>query len=347
MREGIPWPRLDSGELALDDDTFRQMARAYPAVAPLRELRHSLGEMRLFSDLAVGIDGRNRCLLSPFRSITGRNQPSNARFIFGPSCWLRSLIQPEPGRAVAYVDWSQQEFGIAAALSGDTAMMEAYTSGDPYLTFAKQARAVPADATKKSHPREREQFKVCALAVQYGMGPHSLAQSLGQPEAMARELLRLHRETYPTFWRWSDSAVNHAMLRGWLHTVFGWRVQVGPRANPRSLANFPMQANGAEMLRLACCLATERGIAVCAPVHDALLVEGPAGRIQSVVLDTQRAMTEASRVVLSGFELRSDAKIVCHPGRYSDPRGKQMWETVMGLMAELPQAELVDSVEPF
>ena len=347
VREGIPWPRLDSGELALDDDTFRQMARAYPAVAPLRELRHSLGEMRLFSDLAVGIDGRNRCLLSPFRSITGRNQPSNARFIFGPSCWLRSLIQPEPGRAVAYVDWSQQEFGIAAALSGDTAMMEAYTSGDPYLTFAKQARAVPADATKKSHPREREQFKVCALAVQYGMGPDSLAQSLGQPEAMARELLRLHRETYPTFWRWSDSAVNHAMLRGWLQTVFGWRVQVGPRANPRSLANFPMQANGAEMLRLACCLATERGVAVCAPVHDALLVEGPAGRIQSVVLDTQRAMTEASRVVLAGFELRSDAKIVCHPDRYSDPRGKQMWETVMGLMAELPQAELVDSVDPF
>ena len=302
---------------------FGRWPEPIPAVAPLRELRHSLGEMRLFSDLAVGIDGRNRCLLSPFRSITGRNQPSNARFIFGPSCWLRSLIQPEPGRAVAYVDWSQQEFGIAAALSGDTAMMDAYTSGDPYLTFAKQARAVPADATKKSHPREREQFKVCALAVQYGMGPQSLARSLGQPEAMARELLRLHRETYPTFWRWSDSAVNHAMLRGWLQTVFGWRVQVGPRANPRSLANFPMQANGAEMLRLACCLATERGVAVCAPVHDALLVEGPAGRDSRRGSSTpKRAMTEASRVVLSGFELRSDAKIVCHPDRYSDPRGE-------------------------
>lgn len=346
-REGIPWPRLESGVLALDDDTFRQMARAYPAVAPLRELRHSLGEMRLFSDLAVGADGRNRCLLSPFRSITSRNQPSNAKFIFGPSCWLRSLISPAPGRALAYVDWSQQEFGIAGALSADSAMMQAYASGDPYLTFAKQARAVPPDATKKSHPREREQFKVCALAVQYGMGPQSLAQSLGQPEPMARELLRLHRETYPTFWRWSESAVNHAMLRGWLHTVFGWRVQVGPRANPRSLANFPMQANGAEMLRLACCLATERGIAVCAPVHDALLVEGTAGEIETVVAETQRAMAEASRVVLSGFELRSDAKVVRYPDRYIDPRGERMWETVMGILAELPQAELVESAEPF
>ena len=334
-REGIPWPRLKSGALALDYDTFRQMARAYPTLDPLRELRHSLGEMRLFSDLAVGSDGRNRCLLSPFRSITGRNQPSNARFIFGPSCWLRSLIKPNPGRALAYVDWSQQEFGIAAALSRDPAMMEAYTSGDPYLTFAKQARAVPADATKKSHPRERERFKVCALAVQYGMGPHSLAQSLGQPEAMARELLRLHRAIYPTFWSWSDAAVNHAMLRGWLQTVFGWLVHVGPRANPRSLANFPMQANGAEMLRLACCLMIEGGVTVCCPVHDAVLVEGKLEEIEHVAEQTQRAMAEASRIVLDGFVLRSEANIVRYPDRYADERGQRMWDTVMQCLAKI------------
>ncbi|HEY2416168.1 MAG TPA: hypothetical protein VGI40_28255, partial [Pirellulaceae bacterium] len=144
IQNSIPWPRLETGQLALDDDTFRQMARTYPAVAPLRELRHALGEMRLFEDLAVGTDGRNRCLLSAFRSLTGRNQPSNAKFIFGPSCWLRALIRPEAGRATAYVDWSQQEFGIAAALSDDAAMQQAYLSGDPYLSFAKQAGAVPA-----------------------------------------------------------------------------------------------------------------------------------------------------------------------------------------------------------
>lgn len=295
--------------------------------------------MRLFSDLAVGLDGRNRCMLSAFRATSSRNAPSNAKFIFGPSCWLRSLIQPEPGRAVAYVDWSQQEFGIAAALSGDVAMMDAYSSGDPYLTFAKQAGAVPPDGTKKSHPEVRELFKTCALGVQYGMMEDSLARRMGQPPAMARELLRLHRQTYPVFWRWSEAAVNHAMLRGWLQTVFGWRVHVGPRANPRSLANFPMQANGAEMLRLACCLATERGIRVCAPVHDAVLVEGPADDIENVVVDTQAAMVEASRVVLDGFELRSDAKIVRHPERYSDPRGVRMWDTVTAILDELREPE--------
>ncbi|MHB8955440.1 MAG: DNA polymerase [Pirellulaceae bacterium] len=332
---GIPWPRLESGALALDDDSFRQMAKTHPRVAPLRELRHTLGEMRLFEDLAVGPDGRNRCLLSPFRARTSRNQPSNAKFIFGPSCWLRSLIQPAPGRAVGYVDWSQQEHGTAAALSGDEAMQVAYSSGDPYLTFAKQAGAVPADATKASHPAERELFKVCSLAVNYGMGEESLARSIDKPPCMARELLRLHRQTYPAFWRWSESAVSHAMLHGKLWTVLGWRISVGPAANPRSLANFVVQANAADMLRLACCLAVERGIQVCAPVHDALLVEGSIDDIDRVVAETQEAMREASRVVLGGFELRSDAKIVRHPERYSDSRGVGMWETVVGILRDL------------
>ena len=105
--EGIPWPRLASGALALDDDTFRDQAKTWPALQPLRELRHALGELRLEA-LAVGSDGRNRCLLSAFRSRTGRNQPSNSKFIFGPATWLRSLIRPGPGMALAYVDFSSQ-----------------------------------------------------------------------------------------------------------------------------------------------------------------------------------------------------------------------------------------------
>src|SRR5262249_34710381 len=53
-RKGIPWPRLASGALALDDDTFREMARAYPAeVGPIRELRYTLSQLRL-NGLAVG-----------------------------------------------------------------------------------------------------------------------------------------------------------------------------------------------------------------------------------------------------------------------------------------------------
>ena len=330
-RVGIPWPRLDSGRLDLSDDAFREMARGYPAVAPLRELRGALSEMRL-SDLAVGHDGRNRTMLSAFRARTGRNQPSNTKFIFGPSVWLRGLIQPPPGCGIAYIDWAQQEFGIAAALSRDPLMMEAYRSGDPYLAFAKQAGAAPADATKATHKAVRDQFKSTVLAVQYGMGADSLAQRIGQPPIRARELLRLHRETYRVFWRWSDAAVDHAMLTGRLHTVFGWRVQVPDVANERSLRNFPMQANGAEMLRLACCLGTEQGIEVCAPVHDAVLICAPLERLDADIRRMQDTMREASRIVLNGFELGTDATVVRHPDRYMDERGTVMWTRVMGLV---------------
>jgi DNA polymerase-1 len=330
-RNNIPWPRLESGRLDLSDDTFREMARAYPVVAPLRELRAALSEMRL-SDLAVGRDGRNRTMLSAFRARTGRNQPSNTRSIFGPSVWLRGLIKPSPGYGIAYIDWQQQEFGIAAALSRDPLMMEAYRSGDPYLAFAKQAGAAPADATKATHKAVRDQFKSTVLAVQYGMGADALAQRIGQPPIRARELLRLHRETYRVFWRWSDAAVDHAMLTGSLHTVFGWRVRVPVVSNERSLRNFPMQANGAEMLRVACCLATEAGIEVCAPVHDAVLICAPLERLEADVARMQEAMREASRIVLNGFELGTDAQIVRYPDRYMDERGTVMWDRVMNLI---------------
>jgi len=272
-------------------------------------------------------------ILSAFRARSGRNAPSNSKFIFGPSVWLRGLIKPPPGYALAYVDWKQQEFGIAAALSGDIAMQAAYLSGDPYLAFAKQAHAVPADATKATHGQQRELFKQCTLAVQYGMEAGGLALRIGQPRIVARDLLLAHHSTYRTFWHWSDAALDTAMLTGSLHTVFGWRVQIGEKPNPRSLRNFPMQANGAEMMRLAACLATERGIEVCAPVHDAFLIYTPSDRLDATIAAMRAAMAEASRIVLSGFELGTDVSVTKWPNRYSDPRGTVMWERVTKLLA--------------
>ena len=331
--EGIPWPRLESDRLELSDDVFRQMAKSYPRVSPLRELRSALSDMRL-NELSVGQDGRNRTILSAFRARTGRSQPSNTKFIFGPSVWLRGLIKPPPGHAVAYVDWKQQEFGIAAALSGDAAMQAAYLSGDCYLAFGKQTGTLPPSATKATHSAQRELFKQCVLAVQYGMSAESLALRIGQPLIVARDLLRAHRETYRTFWRWSDAAVDTAMLTGSLHTVFGWHVHVGENTNSRSLRNFCMQGNGSELLRLACCLATERGVEVCAPIHDATLICAPFDRLEADIAQMRAAMAEASRIVLNGFELGADVSVTRWPDRYMDGRGRVMWRRVNELLQQ-------------
>src|SRR5262249_13145351 len=102
---------------------------------------------------------------------------------------------------------------------------------------------------------------------------------------------------------------------------------------------------GAEMLRLACCLGTERGIEICAPVHDAVLIAAPLYRFDEDVGVMQDAMREASSVVLGGVELTSDVKLVRYPGRYVDVRGEEMWRRVMLLIGEEKLA-IVANVAP-
>ena len=122
------------------------------------------------------------------------------------------------------------------------------------------------------------------------------------------------------------------MLHGELWTVFGWTVHTGTNPNPRFLRNFLMQGNGAEMLRLACCELVEAGVQVCAPVHDAVLIEAPLSVLSEVIRRTQQIMSDASATVLGGFRLRSDAEAYRYPEHYMDDRGKKMWGTVTSIL---------------
>ena len=73
------------------------------------------------------------------------------------------------------------------------------------------------------------------------------------------------------------------MLHGELRTEFGWPLHITADTNPRALRNFPMQANGAEMLRIACWRAIEQGLEICCPVHDAVLIRAPLDRLEAEV----------------------------------------------------------------
>ncbi len=341
LRHGMWWPCHDkTASLDLSDETFEEMIYVYPQLRPLYDLSGFINRLKL-GKLAIGHDGRNRTSLLPFASSTGRNQPSNARFIFGPHVWMRGFIKPPEGYGLAYLDWAQQEFGIAAVLSNDLEMLAAYQSGDCWLSFAKQAGALPPDAVREKDNEQaeaiRDKFKVAGLGVQYVISEHGLARQLRKPgvfgaQIMARALLRSHRETYPQFWRWAEATVDYATQNQSMSTCFDWRVLIDDDSNSRALQNFPMQATGAEVMRLACCLATENGIQVCAPVHDALLIQSPLDRLDEDIRRTQALMAEASRTVLRGFELRSDCKVIRYPNRYMDDRGRKMWDRVWSLI---------------
>lgn len=326
-RKGIDWPKLPSGELRLDEDTFKDMATAYPELKALATLRKTLAQLRQ-EKLTVGEDGRNRVSFRPFATKTSRNAPSTTRFALALAKPLRALIRPEPGFALVYLDYQQQEYGIAASLSGDKAMQEAYLSGDPYLGFARLAGAVPLDATKESHPFERARYKVTTLAVQYGMAGTSLARQLQSPIDQARRLLADHRRVFRRFWEWSAQVEHRALEQGFISTNFGWRMHVDANTNPRSLLNWPMQAHGAEMLRIALILCVEAGVKVIAPVHDALLIEVPIDRLTDTTALAQRLMQEASEIVLPGFSLRTDADIINYPDHFPVGDGAPLWHLI-------------------
>ena len=334
-QQNIAWPRLDSGRLMLDKDTFSSMSKRYQQVQPLHELRKTLSELKL-NKLSVGQDGRNRTLLSPFAAKTGRNQPSTAKFIFGPAKWVRGLIKPEMGMSLAYCDWSSQEIAIAAALSGDELLWKAYESGDPYITFAIQARLAPPEATKETHKDIRNRCKSVVLGTNYGMSAYGVAQAAKIHVLEAKSLLQKHRETYKKFWSWADNNKNIGLLGLRLETCFGWPIQVeSGHVKANTFLNWPMQAHGAEMMRIACVLAVERGLKLCAPIHDALLIEAPNDQIDANVTKLKECMSEASEGVLgTGKICRVDAEIVKYPNRYMDEQGQEMWDKIMMLLAK-------------
>ena len=70
----------------------------------------------------------------------------------------------------------------------------------------------------------------------------------------------------------------------------------------------------------------------------ATLAHGFGVRIETLLYGLEH-MRRASRIVLNPtadgvLELRTDAKIIRYPDRYTDPRGNAIWANVLGLLEE-------------
>jgi hypothetical protein len=342
IKEGIDeWPLTESGRLDLRDETLKDMSETYPQVKPIRHVRQSLAAMRLYPH-GVSEDGRSRPFQNPSGTSTGRNAPRTNESILNMSKWRRGLVKPREGDGLGILDFSSEEIGCAAGLSDDRNMKTSYRSGDAYFWFALEAGLIPPDMTLEAFQPLRPLYKMAFLAINYGIGPESLGLRINRPTIFAQHLIERHHDLFPDYWKWSDRAVDHAMLFGWQMSVFGWIHRLSTDPRPTALRNFPIQSAGAEILRLAHCLLTENGIRVCAPNHDSFVIES---RLETLDQDIARAlelMAKASRVVLRGFELFVDAKTVRYPDRYSSSEGKPMWDLVMRLLAKIESEASID-----
>lgn len=329
VREGLydVWERTSSrsSKPRLDKDYLKQMAQFFPRLEPFRALRKLTASLPTL-DPPIGTDGRNRTSIRAFAAKTSRNQPRAREMLMCFPGWLRSVMRADPGHALLYADLSSAEFGIAAALSGDEAMMADYRSGEPYLGLGKRMGVLPVEATRQSHSRERENMKAICLGTQYGMGHRTLARRLGVSLTVAEDLLRLHRRAYPGYWSYVAAVRETAQFERCVWTALDWRLNDAHHHDKKSVGNFPMQATCADILRLACCLATEGGLEVGAPFHDAMLVHVRQEDAEAALEFVSQCWTRASEALLGGFALRSDLDprktVYEYPRPYID--GRQM-----------------------
>jgi DNA polymerase I-like protein with 3'-5' exonuclease and polymerase domains len=230
-----------------------------------------------------------------------------------------------------YLDWRAQEVGIGAAQSGDLALQAAY-QGDIYHALAVlsgETTDMDIIRWKREHPEVRQRMKPLQLGINYLMGVPSLARGLNCHPYIASYILDRYGRTYPRFIEWRTETVHGAMLDRKIESVFGWPLYLTVAPNMKTLANFKLQANGAEMLRIAVMRLCDAGIVPIMLVHDGILFEETDER---QIEHAKEIMRQAGRDVCGGFELGVDLdqRLSGDKRRYRDKRpiAIEMWATL-------------------
>jgi hypothetical protein len=314
------WTRTDKKSLSLGLDAFERQytfRHDFPRDNPIAQIIRFLkfkrqlngfmpsnGKRKSFWD-SVGSDDRVRPYFGIYGSQSSRSQPSATGFLFLKSAWMRALCVPPKGKAIIGIDYGSQEFLIAALVSRDMNMINAYLSGDPYLAFAKLAGAAPASATKESHPEVRNLFKSTVLGVSYQMGANLLAQKLTDDTGKkvtvdeAQRLINKYNRAFPKYARYRKAVVKHYRKEKKLVLPCGWTLW-GDNPNDKSVANFPIQGRGATLMREAVKLAQDRGLDVIQTLHDALYIECDIGTEVKSIAALAQAMYEAFQSIFEG-----------------------------------------------
>ncbi len=239
------WPRTASGQLSLADNDFRFMAALYPILEPLRVVYEHVTRMPTLQPLPICSDGRVRLGMreqgwrrvgvdptiltikelgsvgfGAYRAKTGRNQPKAVEFLPAQASWWRGIVAPPTGRVLCYYDYKSQEFGIAAHLSGDQAMIADYASGEVYIPMGIRAGLLPPDATKSTHADFRNKvLKPILLGLQYGRQPAGIAEALSADDPMAyrrylgiaNRVVENHKHTHRRYWEWNEQVTPHLL----------------------------------------------------------------------------------------------------------------------------------------
>jgi len=203
---------------------------------------------------------------------------------------IRRGFVPEKGMLLLSADYSQIELRLAAHLSGDERMTEAFEKGmDIHALTASSVFGVPMDDVTGDM---RRQAKVINFATIYGVSPFGLSQQADISVRDAAEFINRYFETYPGFKRYIDETVAFAREKGYVRTILGRRrpipdidstAQFRREGAERIAINTPIQGAAADLIKVAM-IDIQREIEeknfggrMILQVHDELVFEVPVG----------------------------------------------------------------------
>ncbi|SDM48023.1 DNA polymerase I [Oryzisolibacter propanilivorax] len=307
-----------TGARSTDEEVLEKLAEDYPLPATLLEHR-SLAKLKgTYTDklgqLADPRTGRVHTHYAQAVAVTGRlssNEPNlqniPIRTLEGRR--IREAFVAPPGRLIGSCDYSQIELRIMAHISGDAALLHAFTAGlDVHRATAAEVFNVPLEQVTSE---QRRYAKTINFGLIYGMSSFGLAKSLGISTAAAKNYIDRYFERYPGVRRYMDRTRLEAKERGYVETVFGRRLVLpeinspnGPRrsAAERAAINAPMQGTAADLVKMAMvavqdALDRERpDILMVLQVHDELVFELPEAEADWVRTEVPRIMAGVAQL---------------------------------------------------
>lgn len=195
----------------------------------------------------------------------------------------RALFVPQwDSTTLVCADYSQVEVRVAAILSKDKRMLEAYKTGkDLYKqTAALLLHKKEEDVTKA----ERQRAKAVVLGLQFGMGHEKLcayAKNYGVQitEEESAALVNNYRKAYPQLYVWQKKTTAAAATSLTTSTMLGMVRKLSSDNYYTCSLNTPVQGSAAEAILYAIDLLDRELIhsklpaKIVATVHDEILVE--------------------------------------------------------------------------
>jgi len=213
----------------------------------------------------------------------------------------RGCFVAPPGRVLVKADYSQVELRIAADITEDPKLVEAYRSGEDLHRLTAQ-RVLGKDEVTKA---DRQAAKALNFGLLYGMGVERLRQHAAQnygvelTDEQAGEYRNKFFETYPGLRRWHRRQRNGEVVTRTLLS----RRRLGVVKFTEKL-NTPVQGSGADGLKLALGLLFQRrdqmpGAFPVLVVHDEIVIECPAEQADAAAAWVRAAMIDGMRAVVT------------------------------------------------